>query len=163
MRKYRLFGKIPVFDLVIVLLLVVIAVVFYFVFTSSQSGSSILNSQTKTVRYTVDFLNLSSDVKGVPDPGEKVYDTDTNTEIGKVVAASSRPFVNQSYNTANGEIVATEYSDRQVISVVIETKAIVSEKATEVNSVFIGLGKTKTFTMPSLCATGVIIDMEEVD
>lgn len=168
MRKYRLFGKIPVFDLIIIAALILLALVGYKVFTSSKSGNAVLNSQTKTVRYTVDFLNLSNDVQGrgeggVPEVGEKVYDTDTNTEIGRIVASSSRPFTNYGFDTADGKTVATEYTNRQTVTIVIEAKAVVSDKATEIGNVFIGLGKTKTLTMPSLCATGVIVDMEEVD
>ena len=162
MKKYRLFGKIPVFDVVVIAVVLVAAIVFYKVFTTSKSGNRLTNVETKTVRYTVDFLNLSNAVDGVADPGEKVYDLNTNYEIGKVVSAKSRPFVANSFDSFTGEPVSTEYSDRQSITIVVEATAKVSEVATEINSVKIGIGKTMTFNMPSLCATGVIIDIEEV-
>lgn len=162
MKKYRIFGKIPVFDVVIVALVLIAGIIFYNVFMSSKSGEVLVKTETKTVRYTVEFLNISNMIDGVPKEGDKVYETDGNYEIGKVVSAREKPFVNYSYNEETGEVSSTEYTDRRTISVVVEAKASVSERATEINSVKIGLGKTMTINMPSLCALGVIVDMEEV-
>ncbi len=162
MKKYRLFGKIPVFDIIIIAIVLIAAIVFYNVFMTSKSGEIIVNSQTKTIRYTVDFLNISNTVDGIPDVGEKVYETSTNYFVGTVVSAQAKPFVNYSYNEVTGEPTSTTYNDRQTISIVIEASAVVSERSTEVNGVKLGIGKTTTFNMPSLCAMGVVVNMEEV-
>ncbi len=162
MKKYRLFGKIPVFDIIIIAVIIVVAIVFYNVFMTSKSGEVIINSQTKTIRYTVEFLNISNTIDGIPDVGEKVYETSSNYAMGTVVSADAKPFVNYSYNEVTGEPTSTTYEDRQTISIVIEASAVVSERCTEVNGVKIGIGKTTTFNMPSLCALGVIINIEEV-
>ena len=162
MRKYRLFGKIPVFDVIVIAVIIVLGIVFYNVFMTSNSGDVIVNSQTKTIRYTIEFMNISDMIDGIPDVGEKVYETSSNYEIGKVISAQSRPFINYSFSEITGEAVQTEYKDRSTVSVVVEAKAVVCERATEVNGVPLGLGKVMTCNMPSLCAQGVIVNMEEV-
>lgn len=162
MKKYRLFGKIPVFDVIIVAVILIAGIIFYNVFMTSKSGEVLVKSETKTIRYTIDFLNISNMIDGVPDVGEKVYETATNYEMGKVISAETKPFINYSFNENTGEPTSTKYDDRQTITVVVESKATVSERATEINGAKIGLGKTMTFNMPSLCAMGVIVNMEEV-
>ena len=162
MKKYRLFGKIPVFDIIIIAVVLIVGIVFYKVFMTSKSGATILNSETKTIRYTMEFKDISELIDGVPEQGEKVYDTSTNYELGNVVSADKKPFIKYGYNDITGEPTSTVYEDRQIITVVVEAKAVVSEKSTEINSVKIGLGKSITVNMPSLCAMGVIINIEEV-
>lgn len=162
MKKYRLFGKIPVFDVILIAVLAIAAVLLYNVFMSSKSGEVIVNSETKTVRYTVEFKNISNTISSLPQPGEKIFETEGNYEVGRVISAEEKPFINYSYNDETGEPVSTKYEDRRTISVVVEAKATVSDRATEINNVTIGLGRSKTFNMPSLCATGVIVNIEEV-
>ena len=89
MRKYRLFGKIPVFDVIVIAVIIVLGIVFYNVFMTSNSGDVIVNSQTKTIRYTIEFMNISDMIDGIPDVGEKVFETSSNYEIGKVISAQS--------------------------------------------------------------------------
>ena len=38
---------------------------------TSNSGNVIVNSQTKTIRYTIEFMNISDMIDGIPDVGEK--------------------------------------------------------------------------------------------
>ena len=40
---------------------------------------------------------------------KKVFETSSNYEIGKVVSAQSKPFVNYSFSEITGEAVQTEY------------------------------------------------------
>lgn len=162
MKKYKLFGKIPVFDLIIILVLIAVGFAAVRIVLTSKSGNAYLNSESKTVRYTIDFYNLSMLVKGVPEPGEHVYDSLTNNEIGKVVSVTTRPFVSYSFNMETGETVATEYTDRQFVTIVVEAVATISDRETQINNIRIGMGKVITVNMPSLCASGVIIEIEEV-
>ena len=162
MRKYKLFGKIPYFDIIVILLVVAIAFVCLNVYKTSRSGNELSSTETKTIRYTIDFYNLSELIDGVPEIGEKIYDHTTNSEMGRVVAAEVTPFVAYSYNEITGEPTSTVYDDRVTISLTVEAKATVSDRATEINSIKIGIGKNMTFNMPSLCASGVIKNIEEV-
>lgn len=163
MRKYKLFGKIPIFDLVIIIVLIAVAFLGYKILNTSKSGESITGTEIKKVSYKIEFQNLSEQVDGVPDIGEKIFDFNTNTELGTVVSAESKPYVMYDYNSVTGEAVKTEYKDRVTICVVVESNASVSAKATEINGTKIGIGKNMTFNMPSLCASGIITNIVEVE
>lgn len=163
MRKYRLFGIIPIFDLIIVAVLIIALIVGYNVFNTSKSGDMISSTETKTIRYTVEFYNISSLVDGVPEVGEVVHNNATNFEMGKVIYAETTPTVVYGMNDITGETVETVCQDRQTIKIIVEAQATVSEIATEVNTVKIGIGRTITFNMPSLCASGVIKNIETVE
>ncbi len=162
MRKYKLFGKLPVFDLIVIVVLLVAFILCFKVFNTSNTASVLTETQTKTIRYTVDFTNLSELIKNLPEQGEKVYDNTTNSELGKVVSSESLPFVLNSYNDITGEPVSTVCKDRHTIRVVAETTANVSDRGIEINGVKIGIGRNLTLNMPSLCATGIIKNIEEV-
>lgn len=163
MKKYRLFGKIPVFDIVVVAVLILAVVVCINVFGSSKSGSTIASTEYKTIRYTIEFYNLSNMIDGVPDEGEIVRDNVNNYDVGKVVFAEATPAVVYGINELTGETVETVYNDRQTIKVVVEAKATIAETGTQVNNVKLGIGRFMTFNMPSLCATGTIKNIEIVE
>lgn len=163
MKKYRLFGKIPVFDVIIVAALVLVVIVCVSVFGSSKSGSTITSTEYKTIRYTVEFYNLSNMIDGTPAEGENVRDNVNNYDVGKVVFAESTPAVAYGMNEVTGETVETVYNDRQTIKVVVEAQATISETGTQVNNVKLGIGRLMTFNMPSLCATGTIKNIEVVE
>ncbi len=163
MKKYRLFGKIPVFDLVVILVVVLSAVVCYKVFFSGNSKDVVTVTEMKTIKYTVEFSNLSNLIDGIPELGEVVYDKNTNFEVGKVVYSETEPAVVYAMNELTGESVKTVYDDRQTIRIVVEAIANVSDISTTVNDVRLGIGRTLTLNMPSLCASGVVKNIEIVE
>ncbi len=162
MKKYKLFGKIPVFDIVLVAIIVIAAVLIFSVFMSSRSGNVVLDSQTKTVRYKVVFSGISNAVDGMSKEGERVFDFNTNYEIGKVVGSESKPAVTYGNSLETGKVVRTVDETRKDVTVYIEAQATVSERATEINGVKIGIGRSFTLQMPSLCALGTVTNIEEV-
>lgn len=162
MKKYRLFGKIPVFDIVLIAVLLAIAFVCFNIFSSSNSGSVITSSETKTIEYKVEFTNLSDRISNNPAIGEKVYDNSTNSNVGAVVAVDESNYIMIGYNNETGETVSTEMTDRKNIILVVKTQAVISDMGIDVNGVKLGIGRVLTFNMPSLCASGVITEIKEV-
>ncbi len=162
MRNYKLFGKIPIFDIIIVLVLVVAAVVGVSVLNTSKSGVAYTTTVSKDIILTVRFGNISEQVVTMPKAGELVVDDGTNTNIGTVVSVAKEPYVMHDFNSVTGEPVSTIYNDRYNLFVTIKANAKVSEAATEINGVKVGLGKSMVFSMPSICTGGIITNIEEV-
>lgn len=162
MRKYRLFGKIPVFDLVIVLIALVIAAVGIKILTSSNAAESAIDTKTQKIQYTVSVKGLSNDIEDLPMPAHTIKDGNTNSEIGKVVSAIKTENKSYDFNPVTGEKIVSVIEDRYDLIITVEANANQSERCTEINNVRIGVGKTMTFSMPSLYATGVVTSITEV-
>lgn len=160
MKKYRLFGKIPVFDLVVVIILIVTAILGYKIINSSKSGNAYLGTEIKDVVVTVRFSNSPTLVKAQPVVGEKVIDNTTNTHLGEVLSYEEKPYVLYDAHSENGQVVSTVCEDRKNIFVKFNAKANMSDSGSDINGIRIGIGKTLTFSMPSLCALGVITNIE---
>ena len=163
MRKYKLFNIIPVFDIVIVLLIVCVALVGLKVFKGSNTAETIKESEQKTIRYTLEFENISSEVNSNVEVGQKVRDLITNVEMGTVVSFESYPYVQLDMDMHTGELAQTVYQDRKSVKVVVEAVAEVSKRATTINNVNIGLGRVYKFTLPKLSGDAIIRNIEEVD
>lgn len=160
MKKYRLFGKIPVFDLFIIIVLLIVAVLGYKIINSSKSGNAYLGTETKDVVLTVRFSNSPLVVNAEPEVGEKVIDNTTNTHLGEVVSYEVEPYTLYDASFEDGKTVATVCEDRKNIYVKFSAKANMSDVGSDINGVKIGIGKTLTFSMPSICASGVITNIE---
>ncbi len=160
MKKYKLFGKFPIFDIVIVLVLILAVFFVGKVFMSSKTGQVVTNSKTNTIRYTVEFQNISSMVDGVPEANEKVRDVETSTEIGRVVSAESKPYSTTTCDMITGEAVTSVQSDRQNIEVVIEVTADVSDTGISVNGYRFGVGRTIGISMTSISGGAIVRNIE---
>ena len=163
MRNYKLFGKIPVFDIVVVLVIAVAAFFAFKIFMSSKTGQTVTETQYKTIRYTVEFQNVSAMVDGVPEAGERVRDVKTNSDVGVVVSSAVKPYKTTTHNLLTGEPVTTVYEDRQNVEVVIEATASVSDMGISVNGVRFGMGRTFSVSMPSITGSTVVRNIEIVE
>ena len=161
MKKYRLFGKIPVFDIVILVVVIAVAVVGIKIISTSKSGQSYVSSEKKDIVLTVSFNNMSSQIICEPEIGEKVIDNTTNNSIGTVISVKTEPAVVYDYSDITGEAVATTHDDRKTMILEISASATVSDVCTEINGVKVGIGKNITFSMPSVCSNGVITNIVE--
>ena len=88
MRNYKLFGKIPLFDIAVALVLVAVVFVGITVLGTSKSGVTYTTTVSKEVVLTVRFSNISAQVVTMPKAGESVVDDGTNTNIGTVISAT---------------------------------------------------------------------------
>lgn len=163
MRKYKLFGKIPIFDLIIVVVLIVVAFVGFKAVNSSQSGVAYTTSETKEIVMTVKFTNISDTVKGEPKVGESVVETYTNNSLGTVISSKLEDYIVKDYSVVDGKLDINEFKDRHNIIVEIKTLANVSDINTSVNGTIIGIGKGVSFSMPSFSCAGTIIDIKGVN
>lgn len=163
MKKYRLFGKIPIFDIIVIAVIIAVAVVGTKIINTSKSGQSYISSEKKNIVLTFSFNNMSSQIICEPEIGEKVIDNTTNNVIGTVISAKTEPALVYDYSSITGEAVATTHDDRKTMILEVSAVATVSDVCTEINGVMVGIGKGITLSMPSVCSTGVITNIVEQD
>ncbi len=169
MRKYKLFGKISI---LYVLIIFVLILALFFVgnkflnrnaTNDKEDDSKISNEEDdtlKTIRYTVEFENLSAMIKNLPKINEKVRDFETATNIGFVVSAKKRPYSATTCNLITGEPVTSVHPDRQNIVLVIEARAEVTDSGISINGYRFGVGRQINISLISLSGAPVVRNIE---
>lgn len=158
MRKYRLFGKIPVFDVILILLIAAV-VVFAFMFFKRND---MMPAESRTIRYVLELKNINNAIESMPQQGETVTDGKTNIAIGTVVSSESIEYASNWFNAETGEVYRNVLSDRHTVRVVVEAKANISDQGIFVNNVRISIASQISARMPSLSSTAVVMSIEEV-
>ncbi len=163
MKNYKLFGKIPIFDIIIVIVLFAVIIVGASIFLSSKSGQNATSVEKKTIRYTVEFQNISKMIESNVTAGDKVRYRPTDTEVGKVVSAQSKPYYVLGMDTVTGEAVKSILDDRQCVEVVIEATAKIEDSGISVEDMRFGLGRTIDLVTPGITGTCIVRDIEIVE
>jgi hypothetical protein len=88
-EKGRLFGKVNLLDLIIVV--VVIAVVGRFGYKWYQGRHAVTTGEAKTVQMTVRLPAVSDSTLKALHEGDEVFDSKSNTLLGKIIALRSEP------------------------------------------------------------------------
>ena len=158
MRKYRLFGKIPVFDVILVLLIVALVVIALMFF----KGNEMMPTESKTIHYVLELKNINNTIESMPQKGETVTDGKTNIAIGTVVSSEYLDFSSNWYNSETGELYTTEFSDRHTVRVVVEAKANISDQGIFVNNVRISIASQMSARMPSLSSSAIVMSIDQV-
>ena len=158
MRKYRLFGKIPVFDVILVLLIAAV-VVFAFMFFKRND---MMPTESRTIRYVLELKNINNAIESMPQEGETVTDGKANIAIGTVVSSESIEYASNWFNAETGEVYRNVLSDRHTVRVVVEAKANISDQGIFVNNVRISVASQVSARMPSLSSNAVVMSIEEV-
>lgn len=163
MRKYKIFNAIPIFDVILVVVIALAAFAGYKIFAADKTASPIKQAEQKTIRYTIEFENVSNEVVTTVESGQKVRDLITNVEMGSVVSFESYPYVQREMNMQTGELTQTVYQDRKSVKVIVEAIADVTERGTSINNVNFGLGRAYKFTLPGLSGDAIVRNIEEVE
>lgn len=114
-KKYRLFGKIPVVDiLVVVLLLGVLAVGVRFLTreeVKEQTGADSQIAKTYPFAAVLCVQNTAADNEALVEIGDKLY-LENGTYAATVTAVKAEPYVAYGTHPVSGEPVATEMKGR---------------------------------------------------
>ena len=159
MRKYRLFGKINVFDLILVL--VCIAVV-YVAFIFAAPGQD-LDQSGQRVRFTVEFVESKEGFHQQIVPGPIVVDAIRDVVVGHVVYAYGLPMLRDSIDYDYNIVRRTEVEGFEFTYVVIETFANVTEFDTEVNGFRIAVNRGVYIRSRDFAGGGFITNVEFMD
>lgn len=120
-RKGKLFGKINIIDMLALLVIfLLLAGVFYkFVL----SGAKSITSNPDLLQYTVsiaDVRNYSVDAMKI---GDKIYDSKTNTYMGKVIGKEVRAYKDYITKT-DGSVVLAEKPQRFEVLLTMEVRGV---------------------------------------
>ena len=158
MRKYRLFGKINVFDiLLVVAVIALIYVVYLFAFARQVDATG------RTVRFTVEFGTRPVGFHNQIALGSIAMDSRTDVEIGEIVYVYGRPFWREVDDLYYNIIRRDLCEDFEFTYVVIETTANVSELSIEVNDVRLAVNLMISVRSRDIAGNGWITHMEILD
>ena len=126
-KKYRLFGKIPVVDILITLLLLAVFAAGIYLLTrpkvKTQTGTQ---SQARTYPFTAEFLisQVREENLGLISVGDELY-TDKGVKIGKVTDVRRNPHEVLRFSST-GQEVKTVMPQYSVLIVTVEGEATAS-------------------------------------
>ncbi len=122
-QKGRLFGKINVIDLltVLVAVLIIVGILYKFVLSENKGvGNDAL------IQYTVsitDIRNFTVDAVNVED---EIYDSKTDTYMGKVIAKEVKPFMDYITKT-DGTVALAEKPGKFELLLTIQVPGVVND------------------------------------
>jgi len=116
-KNGKLFGKISIFDIIIVMLVIVLGLGTGYKFRSERTN---MEGGQKALIYTVGIPNVRWFTLQYYEVGQRCFDTKSSEEIGRIVAVRSEPFVDI-YQDLRGNALLVEVPDRIKIEIDIET------------------------------------------
>lgn len=148
-NKYRLFGKIPVVDILVVTVLACMLAAGIWLLTrkevKEQTGTV---AQAETVPFTATFLVEATQKDNVSliAVGDPLY-LENGTSVGKVTDVEVTPLVRYGLDQQSGKMIPTEIEDRRDVYITAECTA------TKCNDKGVYIGKKK-FSLNNKIALG---------
>ena len=125
-KKYRLFGKLPVVDLLIVLVLMAVVAAGTFFLTrgevKEQTGAD-AQAETYPFEAVLCVENLTQQDHDLVAVGDKLY-LENGTYVATVTAKESKPFYKFGFDAQTGESVATKIDGRLDVYLTVKGEAL---------------------------------------
>ena len=159
-RKFRIFGKVSILDI----LLVVLAVVALYVAAQFSAPQTVgAKPGDVRIRYTAELYKKTPDFFENIKVGEKVYDIEKNYEIGTVVDVYQAPYMEEAPDFKNGVIKRAAIDGLIYIYVVIEADAQITDSATMVGQYEVMVGKECFIRTKDFSSSAYFIKLERLD
>ena len=123
-KNGKLFGKISIFDIIILLLVVVVGMGTFYKFRSEQTN---VEGGQKPLVYTVRIPNVRWFTLKYYEEGQRCFDTKSNEEIGQIVAIRSEPFYDI-YQDMRGNALLLQIPDKIKIEIDVETLGLETDR-----------------------------------
>ena len=120
----KLFGKISIFDIIILLLIIVVSAGTFYKFRSEQTN---VEGGQKTLVYTVRIPNVRWFTLQYYEVGQRCFDTRSGEEIGRIVAVRSEPFWDV-YQDMRGNALLVEVPDKINIEIDVKTTGLETDR-----------------------------------
>lgn len=159
MRKYRLFGKINIFDIVLVVVCVALLYGLYLFAIPRQVDAA----TGRTIRFTLEFLDRPEGFYAQIEPGIVVVDSVLDRDLGHVVKTYNLPFWREANDLENHIVRRGLVEGREFTYIVIETIANVCDFETEVNQVRIAINRQISVRSRDFSGSGFITHLEFLD
>ena len=158
-KKFRLFGKISIMDILLVAAIAVIA----YAGVQFSAPVSVEASITDTpIRYVVELTNKRSDFINNVHVGETLFDSVRGFEIGRVVGVTYRPFYADAFDFENNIIRKAEVEGFIFIYVEVEAMAQVSDRATSVGHFDVMVGMEMFVRTRDFASRGFVVELERM-
>ncbi len=159
-RKYRLFGKLPVVDILIILLICAVgafAVWFLTRPTVSEDTLSTATNETQTIEYDLLVSSVSDSITALPIQGETVFDSESMTAIGTVTRVSVSPAYTYTVNKEKGISEKLKEADRHAVEITVKVDTTTaSDSGVYVGETQIAIGKTISYATKSFGAQATV-------
>ena len=123
-KNGKLFGKISIFDIIILLLVLAVGSGTLYKFRSDQAN---VEGGQKPIVYTVRIPNVREFTLKYYESGQRCFDTKSGEEIGKIVAVRSEPFWDI-YQDMRGNVLFVEIPDKIKIEIDVETLGLETDR-----------------------------------
>ena len=150
-EKYRLFGRLSLFDIIIILVLIAVVIfAAYFLFLPKTSGD------TAEVTYRVLLERQPYGLDNNIAVGDKVYNKTDNYEMGEIISFTTREYEDAVYNEKTGTAKMQKYPGKQTIELIIKGNFINREDRFYYNDTGLSSNTQLTFISKNFNAYGTI-------
>ncbi|MCL2616475.1 MAG: DUF4330 domain-containing protein [Defluviitaleaceae bacterium] len=159
-KKFRLFGKLSVMDILIVAIVAVISYVG--VQFSAPVSVEAAPSDTRII-YTVELTNKRSDFINNVHIGDTLFDSIRGFEIGRIISVDSRPFYADAPCFDTNIIRRGEVEGFSFIYIEVEANAQISERATSVGNFDVMVGMEVFVRTRDFASAGFVVRLERAN
>lgn len=122
-NKFKLFGKVSVFDILIVILIAAVVVFMaYFLFLTKKEGGE------KTVNYTITMYRQNIGFEKNVKVGEKIYSSTDDKYYGTIKSVNVKDHMETNINMNSNQPVLSKIPDVEDIEIVVEVNANVADR-----------------------------------
>ena len=156
-KRFRLFGKIGVFDILIILV-IIIGVIFALRFSVNTNAGAA--SSTQKISYTVLISKKKPGLDKDIVIGQKVFDSLKGSEIGVITGYNVKPYKSTQVNGITGNLVRSEVQGMDDIEVTISADAKVSQSGVTIGDYDVNVGKEMFIKSKSFASNGFCIGLD---
>lgn len=152
--------KFNILDIAVVIIILLLVFATFMKFRNYNAEAS-ENSSLEKIEYTIKIYGVREYTSNAFEIGDKIYDTQTNAEIGKIVNKEIMPTTSYE-KIENGELVKVEVPERYDLTLTLETEGTITQNGYFANrSVELKVGSDKQIETRYVKTTGKIMNIEK--
>ena len=153
----KLFGKINIFDIIILLIVLVLTVGVVIFLRNTEKTTNTSNEKTYMIKLDKVIAGTSEKIK----QGDKIYDNEINSFIGEVVSVEKKDYTRVIENYETNELVEANVEEYETL--ILKLKTDLNDAGSDLktnNDYVIKVGKQVFLRGPSYASAGYIIQIE---
>lgn len=152
--------KFNILDIAVIIIILLLIFASYTKFRNYNAKSS-EDSSLEKIEYVIKVYGVREYTSNAFEIGDKIYDTQTNAEIGKIVNKEIMPTTSYE-KIENGELVKVEVPERYDLTLTLETEGTITQNGYFANrSVELKVGSDKQIETRYVRTTGKIMNIEK--
>lgn len=157
MENKKIFGKINIFDIIILLVVLIVAVLLFMFLRNTNETTSTAQEKIYTIKLEKLVAGTSNNIK----QGDKIYDNEINSFIGEVVSVEKKDYTKVIENYETNEYVEAVVEDYE--NAILEIKVGLNDSGSDLKTssdYIIKVGKQVFLRGPNYAGSGYIIQIE---